>query len=191
MLINEKNAKGTGFRDMKKLTLIILAAALLLTAGCGKKGSGESGPTPTPGDAARPTQYVVQTADWDNYDNSVKFVDGKLAGSSFNWDYFYGKAKAGYAADLMISVSENGAERTLELSYANGTYSLSEEGSVGIFGRLAEFEAELSSGAEARFFVLTDAAELTASDYFGGAMPENAAPGFENAKGIVVFVKNK
>ena len=124
---------------MKKCFLIMLSALLLLAAGCGKRVTGSSSGTPD--------LHEVQTADGKNYDNSVRFVDGELRGSSFNWDYFVTKADAGYAGDVKLVVTEGGADKIYEISYSGGSFSVSVDGALGIYSRLARFEAALPAGS--------------------------------------------
>ena len=157
---------------MKRMICVLLAALMLLSAGCGNGGTSQNG-----GSSGTP-----KTADGNEYDNSVVFVDGKLKGTDFNWQYFTAKIESGRGGEVTVAVTEKGKTRVFAISYDGSSFTLVEEETVCFYDHLVSFE----SGGRS-FAVLTDDGELTADKLFGGKAPSSVDPGDSFADGIVIF----
>ena len=157
---------------MKRVLCIVFAAMLLMAVGCGK---GKSQTSANSGN--------VQTADGKDYDDSVVFVDGKLTGSAFNWDYFYAKAASGRGGDVSLVITQNGKTRTVAVRFDGKSYTVTDGDVVVFFDHLVSFDA---SGRT--FFVLTDDEGMTADKFFGNASPASCGAGDSPVGGFIVFV---
>lgn len=184
---------------MKKicmLVVLLLAAALVLCACAGDKKSGSSDKIDTvpsgesavkvTGDAAARPDNTPFTADGSGYDNSVRIVDGSVSGSSFNWEFFVGKSGAGRLAQITIISSVNGSEERMTLEGGLGEFTLERAGERTTYPYLVSFTADLASGT-ANLCVITDNPEISAEDFFGGAVPSDARVGDAYGHGVVVF----
>lgn len=160
---------------MKRILCAIFAAAMLFSVGCGKNKDN------SPANSGK-----TQTADGTNYDNTVTFVDGKLDGTDFNWQYFSAKVESGRGGEIGVVITENGTARTVGIRYDGKSFTVTDGEVVFFFDHLVSFEA-----AGRSFSVLTDDEGMTAEKFFGSASPSSLKVGDSNSNGFVVFVKEK
>ena len=168
--------------------ILTLAAILLLVSafcGCGRF----SKPSNDPGGAARtplPSEGVLVPSRTEaaGETNSVRFEDGKLAGSAFNWNYFSAKAAANLPAELKLITVEAGAEKSMDISFAGGAFTVKTEGGEQSYSHLVKLDS-----AEGVYWVLTEDGALTAEKFFAGVQPESCI-GLITENGVAIFAES-
>ncbi len=178
---------------MKRLFIIILAAALAaaLFTGCMGKQNRPSGNGSESG--AKTTAQPDNTphaADPQDYDNSVMVTDGRVDGSAFNWLFFKGKSGAGRAAEIQIVSVVNGESRQLVLNGGSEGFKLTGDMGEASYAYLLTFTADFPEDSEvssAEISVLTNDPDISAEDFFGGAVPADVRIGDTTELGMVIF----
>ena len=175
-------------------TLITLAAVLAaaMLAGCsGKQNTpADSYRTAAPSGATAVPGNTPHAADPADYDNSVAVTDGKVEGSAFNWLYFKGKSGAGREAEIEINSTTNGQESHFTISGGPNGFTLNGDLGKAEYAYLLTFTADFADDPDvssAEISVLTNDPDISAEDFFGGAVPADARIGDTTELGIVVF----
>ena len=179
---------------MKRIYPVIIAviiAAAFVCTGCFGKNNNNGGKTPAdqPGNVTAAPENTPHTADGD-YDNSVAVNEGRVEGSSFNWLYFKGKSGAGRPAQITINSTVGGVTESMLLSGGMDGFILNRASGELKYKYLLTFTCDFAEGAtvnSVEISVLTDDPELSAEDFFGGPVPENARIGDMTDRGVVVF----
>ncbi len=174
---------------------------MLAAVGC----AGEKRPQEGPADISAPTPTPFVSSETGNTDASkgdvkphvgdekaVVLINGKLSGSPYYWDFFINKINSGFTGSVKI-VDYNGEEKTFWIvaKVADG-FAYRKDGQEKIYSSLAVIETSAPADTEASRLVLgilTDEPGITAQAFFGGEVPSDVRAGFENDKGIVVYMK--
>lgn len=178
---------------MKRICMIVLAAVLAaaMLAGCSGKhvAPDENNKTSSPAATAVPGN-TPHAANPDDFDNSVSVTDGKVEGSAFNWLYFKGKSGAGREAEIEINSTTNGQTSSFTLTGGAGVFALDGDLGDAQYSYLLTFTADFPDDpdiASGEISVLTNDPDISAEDFFGGAVPSDARIGDTTELGIVVF----
>lgn len=183
---------------MKRLVFAlasVVMAAALAAVGCSNAEENNGQKTGNPTDSPSPTPVnTPHVANPDDYDNSVTIIDGSVYGSPFNWLFFLGKAEAGHPAEIRIINKKPEAEDMFDLSCGADGYTLKTASGTETYSNLLSFTVTPPAGSAyslAEVCVLSNEADISVEDFFGGTVPDAISIGDTTDKGIVIFTNYK